>query len=160
MRADGFVPHDIQFLDIAPVATITLEAVPRHHHGSIVAQHSQMTPTGLVETSAAPPPPQPRTTQGLAAPTTEIALAPPTTATETFVPTAGSTTPSMPHAQGQGQVPGSGAGSGTAAPIPTTTVAEPTPPPPTTTPPPPTTTTPAHGDDWATDDSDGLVPFQ
>ncbi len=160
VRADGFVPHDIQFLDIAPVATITLEAVPRHHHGPIVAQHSQMTPTGLVETSAAPPPPQPRTTQGLAAPTTEIALAPPTTATETFVPTAGSTTPSMPHAQGQGQVPGSGAGSGTAAPIPTTTVAEPTPPPPTTTPPPPTTTTPAHGDDWATDDSDGLVPFQ
>ena len=155
VRADGFVPHDIQFLDIAPVATITLEAIPQHHRGPIVAQHSQMTSTGLVETSTAPPPPQPRTTQGLAAPATAIAIAPPTTATETFVPTAGSATPSIPHAQGQGQVPGSGAGSGTAAPIPATTVAEPTPPPP-----PPTTTAPAHDDDWGADDGDDLVPFQ
>ncbi len=156
VRADGFVPHDIQFLDIAPVATITLTAVPTHHHGPVVAEHSQMTATGLVVASGTPPPPPPpppttavavaATTQGTAAPT----IPPPTTAgTTTIALQAGTAAPvASPHDTSAAQAPGSGTSppptTATPAPAPTTTTAAP----------PPTTTR----DEWGTAEDD-LVPF-
>ncbi len=162
VRADGFVPHDIQFLDIAPVATITLDPLPTHHHGPVVAQHSEMTATGLVEASAPPPPPQPRapgTTQGTAAPT--IPGTPPPTTIVTLAGVAGTTTaPGTPVDTSAAQAPGSGGPppptTGATSDTPPETSVATAPPPPTTTAPPPST---AASDDWGGSSGEDLVPF-
>lgn len=52
VRAPGFVPHTIQFLDVAPIAQIELEPIPRHHRGPVVPRRSEMTEAGLVEAPA------------------------------------------------------------------------------------------------------------
>ncbi len=149
VRAEGFIPHDIQFLDIAPVATIQLEEVPRHHHGPVVARHSQMTESGLVASTGEPlvaAPPSTAagapTTQGLAAP---ITVVPATEVTATAGTGAG---PEGPHDTTSVQGPGTGAGM---APPPSTTTE------PAQAPAPPPTT--RVSDDWAATAGDDLAPF-
>ncbi|MFO0683909.1 MAG: protein kinase [Sandaracinus sp.] len=154
VRADGFIPHDIQFLDIAPVATIQLEAVPRHHHGPIVAQRSQMTASGLVSSTGeaivteAPAVAPPTTTQGLA-PATVVA---PVQAPEIAAGAGAGTEPAHGTSVGQG----AGTGVGIAPPPSTTVTVTPTPPPTSAAAPPPTT---RAQDDWAAEPGDELAPF-
>jgi len=52
VRADGYQPHRIQFLDIAPVELIELEPLSRRHRGPVVARTSVMTSGGLVAAPA------------------------------------------------------------------------------------------------------------
>jgi serine/threonine-protein kinase len=141
VRASGYIPHDIQFLDMAPVAEIQLEAVPSHHHGPIVPQRSQMTANGLVAATA---PLVPATSQAAGA---NGAVPPVTTtppATDVAPPVEAPTPPPETTT--------------TAPPPPETTVAEPAPPP--SAPPPSAAPPPTTRADWATEggaQSDGLI---
>ena len=112
VRAAGFIPHDIQFVDIAPIAQISLDPIPSHHRGPVVAQHSQMTSNGLVAATSPPLPvaaaqgagasglpvpgqstPPPPTSEMTTTSTTTDVAAPPTTTLETPPPTTTTTPP-------------------------------------------------------------------
>lgn len=137
VRAEGYIPHRIEFLDVAPVATIELERIPHHHRGPVEARSSRMTETGLVEATTAvaiPTQPPPQEHGG-----------------------AGASTQSMP-------VIGGGTGHTGAQSPPTTPTPAPTPeatPEPTPeAPPAPTPPPPAHDDDdWGGPTQD-LQPFE
>jgi serine/threonine-protein kinase len=178
VRAEGYIPHDIQFLDIAPVATISLDEVPRHHHGPIVAQRSQMTASGLVEaatgvplpsTVAAPLPPEPSVVAASVVAATPPPSAPPTTqgasppvTTSVAAGAASTATPTGPSGAGQA----AGTGVGIAPPPPTSATPAPSEvasPPPTSAAPPTSAPPPSRThDDWggAATEPDDLVPFE
>jgi hypothetical protein len=100
VRAAGYVPQHIQFLDIAPISEITLERIPRHHRGPVVATRFEVTSRGLVTVPAGTPqiattiaprpaaaPAEGPTVEGTA-PTAAAVIAPPAEPTPSVPPTA------------------------------------------------------------------------
>jgi hypothetical protein len=124
VRADGYIPQHIQFLDIAPISQVVLAPIPRHHRGPVEPTRLQVTQTGQLAVATGDLVPV-----AVAPPTVAVAAAPPVVA----VPVAAPVAPTPPPVATPTPTP-----TPAVEPAPTPPpVAAPTPPPATEAPPPP-----------------------